>query len=318
MNINSLDLNLLRLFDAIHARKKVSLAADQLGISQPAASQGLARLRSLLDDPLFVRAPGGVRPTPRGERLAVSIRHALDILEQGLADADVFEPAHSQRVFRIHMMSDMGEDRFLPKLLAEMEKQAPRVRLETVTLPMPELVSAMDKGSVDFAFGSLPRLMGSRHMPLFDDQYVIMLARHHPFLSRLKSSNVPTAMLQSLEFVGVHTHADTLRMLKLMGLESRLRLVSEHFLVLPAIIHATHLCAVVPRSTAQEFSKYRDFAVIEPRDLPLRDFTVSLYWSRRFDEDPAVVWFRGLAGQLFEQPPYRKTSKGGRRAGAGQ
>lgn len=304
MNINNLDLNLLRLFDAIYARKKVSLAADQLGISQPAASQGLARLRVLLEDQLFVRAPGGVRPTPRGERLAVSIRHALDILEQGLAGADIFDPAHSQRVFRIHMMSDMGEDRFLPKLLAAMEKQAPRVRLETVTLPMLELVPAMDKGQVDFAFGSLPRLMGSRHMPLFDDQYVIMLGRHHPFLSGLKSSNVSAAKLHSLEFVGAQTHADTLRMLKLMGLEGRLRLVTEHFLVLPAIIHATHLCAVVPRSTAREFCKYRDFAILEPHDLPLRDFTISLYWGRRFDEDPAVVWFRELARQLFEQPPH--------------
>src|SRR5690606_40784066 len=112
MNIDDLDLNLLRLFDAIYTRKKVSLAADWLGISQPAASQGLARLRKLLGDRLFVRAPGGVKPTPRAERLAVSIRHALDVLEQGLADADLFDPAHSQRVFRIHMMSDMGEDRF--------------------------------------------------------------------------------------------------------------------------------------------------------------------------------------------------------------
>src|SRR5690606_4089317 len=207
---------------------------------------------------------------------------------------------------RIHMMSDMGEDRFLPQLLAAMEKCAPRLRLETVTLPITELVGAMDEGRVDFAFGSLPRLMGSRCMPLFDDQYVIMLGRHHPLLARLKSSRTLTSMLQSLEFVGANTHADTLRMLKLLGLESRLRLVTEHFLVLPSIVHETNLCAVLPRSTAYEFQRYRDFALIEPRDLPLRDFTVSLYWSRRFDEDPGVVWFRQLARGLFQKPPYAK------------
>ena len=78
MNINDLDLNLLRLFDAVYTYKKVSLAADSLGISQPAASQGLSRLRSMFNDSLFVRATGGVKPTPRAERLATSVRNALD------------------------------------------------------------------------------------------------------------------------------------------------------------------------------------------------------------------------------------------------
>src|SRR5690606_15539825 len=108
MNVNDLDLNLLRLFNAVYTRNKVSLAADSLGISQPAASQGLARLRTLTGDPLFVRAPGGVRPTQRAERLAVAVRNALDMLDQALADTEAFEPARSQRMFRIQMMSDMG------------------------------------------------------------------------------------------------------------------------------------------------------------------------------------------------------------------
>ena len=132
MNINDLDLNLLRLFDAVYTYKKVSLAADSLGISQPAASQGLSRLRSMFNDSLFVRATGGVKPTPRAERLATSVRNALDILNHALTDTDIFDPAESQRVFRIHMMSDMGEDRFLPGLLAEIEHAAPRIKLETV------------------------------------------------------------------------------------------------------------------------------------------------------------------------------------------
>src|SRR5690606_17247455 len=155
MNIEKVDLNLLRLFDAIYTRQKISLAADALGISQPAASQGLTRLRGMLDDPLFVRAPGGVRPTPRAERLAISVRNALEILGQALADAEEFDPTHSQRVFRLQMMSDMGDERYLPKIMAEIEQRAPGVRVEVVNLLQSDLSQAFDNALVDFAFGSL-------------------------------------------------------------------------------------------------------------------------------------------------------------------
>ncbi|HBT31372.1 MAG TPA: LysR family transcriptional regulator [Pusillimonas sp.] len=305
MNINDLDLNLLRLFDAVYTYKKVSLAADSLGISQPAASQGLSRLRSMFNDSLFVRATGGVKPTPRAERLATSVRNALDILNHALTDTDVFEPAHSQRVFRIQMMSDMGEDRFLPGLLAEIEHAAPRIKLETVVSDGVDLSHAMDNGQVDFAFGYFPRLHGSRSLRLFDDRYVVLSRKGHPLQARAKDNRVPVALLQTVEFAGVETHADTLRMLKLLGMESRLRLVTQHFMTLPAIVRATNLCAVVPSSTAHVFNRHDEFDLIEPEDLPLRNFTVSLYWSRRFDEDAGVMWFKQLARKLFAKPPYK-------------
>lgn len=302
MNVKDLDLNLLRLFDAVYARKKVSLAAEALGISQPAASQALGRLRVLLQDPLFVRAPGGVMPTPRAERLAQAVRNALDILEQALTDTEAFDPAQSQRIFRLQMMSDMGEDRYLPNLLAEMEHLAPKITLHTATVPTPQLAQAMDNGQVDFAFGSFPGLAGTRRLTLFHDRYVILLRKSHPLLQKAIDQRVALAALQSVEFVAVETHAHTLRMLKLLGIEHRLRLIAQHFMTLPAIIRATHLCAVVPRSTALVFNRHDEFAFVEPNDLPLRDFTVSLYWSRRFHEDPGTVWFRSLAKRLLTQP----------------
>ena len=301
MNINDLDLNLLRLFDAVYTYKKVSLAADSLGISHPAASQGLSRLRSMFNDSLFVRATGGVKPTPRAERLATSVRNALDILNQALTDTDIFDPVHSQRVFRIHMMSDMGEDRFLPGLLAEIEHAAPRIKLETVISDGVDLSHAMDNGQVDFAFGYFPRLHGSRSLRLFDDRYVVLSRKGHPLQARAKDHRVPVALLQTVEFAGVETHADTLRMLKLLGMENRLRLVTQHFMTLPAIVRATNLCAVVPSSTAHVFNRHDEFYLIEPEDLPLRNFSVSLYWSRRFDEDAGVMWFKQLARKLFAQ-----------------
>lgn len=304
MHIEGVDLNLLRLFDAVYARKKVSLAADALGISQPAASQGLTRLRRLLGDPLFVRAGGGVRPTPRAEKLAASVRNALNMLDHALADTETFDPARSQRVFRLQMMSDMGEERYLPGLLAAMEHTAPKVTLHTATVESLALAQAMDHGQVDFAFGYFPRLHGTRSLTLFEDRYVVLLRKDHPLLHHAKGDRVSVARLQTVEFVAVETHTDTLRMLKLLGLEHRVRLIAQHFMTLPAIIHATHLCVVVPRSTAIVFNRQDEFAFIEPQDLPLRHFTISLYWSRRFHRDPGIIWFRELAHRLLARPPY--------------
>ena len=107
MQLKDIDLNLLRLFDAVHRTRNVSRAADSLDLTQPAASQGLTRLRALLHDPLFVRAPGGVQPTPKAARLAEPVRQALALLEQALGDTAAFDPATSRRTFRIHM-SDIG------------------------------------------------------------------------------------------------------------------------------------------------------------------------------------------------------------------
>ena len=98
MHIKDLDLNLLRLFDAVYRTRNVSRAAELLDLTQPAASQGLTRLRGLLNDPLFMRAGGGVQPTPRADRLADAVRLALAAIEQALAESAEFEPLQSRRV----------------------------------------------------------------------------------------------------------------------------------------------------------------------------------------------------------------------------
>ena len=110
MNIKDLDLNLLRLFDAVWRMRSVSRAAETLDLSQPAASQGLARLRALLGDALFVRSGGGVAPTPRAERLAQAVQSALATLEEALNESEVFDPLQARKTFRMHL-SDIGEAR---------------------------------------------------------------------------------------------------------------------------------------------------------------------------------------------------------------
>jgi len=301
MHIEKLDLNLLRLFDAVFRARSVSRAAEALGLTQPAASHGLTRLRLLLGDALFTRTPGGVAPTPRAERLAVPVQAALAMLQQALAEPERFDPATSRKLFRIHM-SDIGEGRFLPALMARLRELAPGVRVETMPLATADIAAALDGGRVDFAFGFLPRVKDTQRAQLLKDRYIVLLRQGHPFAKRRRSGQALLEALHELDYVAVRTHADTLRILQLLNLEDRVRLTTEHFMVLPAIVRATDLAVVMPRNIARGFAEAGGYAIVEP-PFPLRDFTVALHWSKRFEADPANRWLRQVIAALFSERP---------------
>lgn len=299
MHISEIDLNLLRLFDAVYRAGSVSRAADELGITQPAASHGLTRLRLLLKDPLFMRAAGGVQPTPRAVRLADAVSSALGQLAQALNESTQFDPLQARKTFRIHM-SDIGEGRFLPSLMVALREQAPGVRVETLPLPRGEIADALDSGRIDFAFGFLPLVRETRHARLLKDRYIVLLREGHPFARRRRSAQALLDELARLDYVAVRTHTETLRILQLMNLEDRVRLTTEHFLALPGIVKATDLAVVMPRNIANGFvAEGGGYAIVEPA-FPRRDFTVSLHWSRRFEADPGNRWLRQLIVTLFE------------------
>jgi DNA-binding transcriptional LysR family regulator len=299
MHIDKVDLNLLRLFDAVYRAGSVSRAAERLGLTQPAASQGLTRLRTLLRDPLFMRAPGGVRPTPKADRLAPAVASALATLELALGESAAFEPAASSRTFRIHM-SDIGEGRFLPELMAALREQAPGVRIETLPLPREQIHEALDSGRIDFAFGFLPMVRDTQRTELLKDRYIVLLREGHPFTRKRRTGAALVQALRELEFVAVRSHADTLRILERLRVEDRLRLTTEHFMVLPSIVRATDLAVVMPRNIAEGFAAAGGYAIVEP-PVAGREFTVSLHWSRRFEADPANVWMRGVIESLFRE-----------------
>jgi DNA-binding transcriptional LysR family regulator len=297
MKLRDIDLNLLRLFDAVYTARSVSRAAESLGLTQPAASQGLTRLRTLMQDPLFMRTAGGVRPTPKADRLAPAVASALATLEAALGESVQFDPATSQRTFRIHM-SDIGEGRFLPELMVALRGQAPGVRIETLPLPRAEIGDALDSGRIDFAFGFLPTVKDAPRKELLRDRYIVLLRAGHPFLRKRRTPAQLLQALHELEFVNVRTHADTLRMLQHLRLEDRLRLTTEHFLVLPGIVRATDLAVVMPRNIAEGFAAGGGYAIVDA-PLPGREFAVSLHWSRRFQADPANTWLRELITGLY-------------------
>jgi DNA-binding transcriptional LysR family regulator len=130
----------------------------------------------------------------------------------------------------------------------------------------------------------------------------VLLREGHPFAAqynkRRRSGAALLDELRQLEFVAGRTHSDTLRILQLLKLEDRVRLTAEHFMVLPAIVRATDLAVVMPRNIAQGFAENGGFTLIEP-PFPLRDFTVSLHWSKRFESDPGNRWMRQTLVELF-------------------
>ncbi len=306
MHIQDLDLNLLRLFDAVYLERNVSRAAERLNLTQPTASQGLMRLRLALGDPLFERAPGGVRPTPRAERLARAVQQALGLLGEALTESAEFRPLESTRVFRLHL-SDIGEARFLPDLMGALRERAPGVRLDTRPWAHPDIAPALDSGRLDLALGFLPTVADTRQQKLMQDRYIVLLREGHPFVQArakaLREGDLSVALdeLPQLEYAAVRSHADTLRILQLLKLEDRLRLTAAHFLALPDIVRAVDVGVLMPRSIARGFAVHGGYVLLEP-DFPLRDFTVSMHWSSRFEADLALTWLRAEVVELFAGP----------------
>ncbi|MBV8248689.1 MAG: LysR family transcriptional regulator [Comamonas sp.] len=299
MDISGLDLNLLRVFDAVFRHGSVSRAAQELGLSQPAASQAVTRLRQLLGDPLFERMHGGVRPTPRAERLAQAVRTAMATLEVALAEAHSFEPQEARQRFRIHL-SDIGEARFLPPLMQALREQAPHVQLETLPMPMAEIADALDRGSLDIAIGFLPGVTGTQQQVLLSDHYALLLRKAHPVLKGVRQGRLSAAHLRGLDFVAVRSHSETLRMLGALGLQSRVRLSAAHFMAVPSIVRQTDLAVIMPAEIADTFERLGDYVVLQA-DLPESEFDVSLHWSWRFAQEPANQWLRALVCRVFAQ-----------------
>jgi DNA-binding transcriptional LysR family regulator len=304
MDIKSLDLNLLRVFDAVYRHRSVSRAAEELGLSQPAASQAVTRLRLLLGNPLFERVHAGVRPTPRAERLALAVRQALETLEIAMSEAQSFDPWRAHQRFRIHL-SDIGEARFLPPLMHALRQRAPHVQLETLPMPLDDIADALDRGALDIAIGFLPGATRSQQTVLLSDHYTVLLREGHPALATLADgAALSLDTLSQLDFVAVRSHGETLRILQALQLDGRVRLSAAHFMAVPSIVGQTDLAVVMPAEIARGFVARGGYAVRDA-DLPRHRFDVSLHWSWRFEQEPAKRWLRELVCELFQQPRHR-------------
>ena len=293
MNNRGVDLNLLQTFHAVHATGNVSRAAERLGVSQPTVSHALRRLRELHGDPLFIRTQGGMAPTAKAQRLARAVEHALTTLEVALRETETYEPARSDRTFRLHL-TDIGETIFLPPLLTTFAQEAPHVRIEAFQLDDAAILPALESGRIDLALGYIPALTGTQRQYLLSEHYVVAMRASHPVARR-----APTrAALSALSYAVVRSHPATVRALQALGLADRVRLELPHFMVLPRILAETDLAAIMPSRLATAFNALGQYAIWRPR-VGLPRFDVSVHWFRRFEHEPGNRWLRERIVALF-------------------
>jgi DNA-binding transcriptional LysR family regulator len=298
MNLNDLDLNLLRVFDAVLRRRSVTAAGEEIGLSQAGVSNALARLRKLCGDPLFVRSPRGMDPTPFAKSIADAVRQALGLIEGTLARRPTFDPATTERTFRLHM-SDIGEMVFLPQLLERLQRAAPGVHIETRSTPEPEIAAALAAGELDLAVGFLPGLRAPvRNDRLFRDAYVCMMRADHPRIGRALTRKGFVAAAHALVASIGAGHRVVEDLLVAHGLDRRIVVRVPHFMVVPMILERTDLVVTVPERVASVFERMGRFKTLAlPFEVPRTD--VRVHWHERYDQEPANRWLREVLVELY-------------------
>jgi len=299
MNVQDVDLNLLRVFDAVLRQKSVTGAAAGLGLTQPAVSNALSRLRGLFDDALFVRTPAGMDATPFARELGEPVRQALALLDSALAHGPGFDPQTSTRAFRFYM-SDLGQIEFLPPLIERAQRVAPGVRLEAVALDVEDIGAALAAGALDLAVGFLPGLGPPvRRQPLFRDPYVCLMRADHPTIRKtLSRKQFLEASHALVSYRGGHRVIE--EALDRAGLSRRIALRVPHFTVVPMVLARTDLILILPQRVARVYERQGNFKSLPP-PVAIPPADVGVHWHERFDADPGNRWLRDQLLDLFTE-----------------
>jgi len=299
MELAKLDLNLLLVFHHLLILKRVSAVAELLNMSQPAVSSALGRLRSSLNDELFIRTQAGMTPTPYALQLAAPVAMAMDGIQQALNVRGAFDPKTSTRNFTI-ALTDVGEMYFLPVLMDALAHAAPGVTLKVVSVAQSSLKEDMSNGQIDLAMGLLPQLQaGFFQQSLFKQKYVCLMRQKHP-LAQQKSLTV--SALFAAEHVRVlatgtgHGRVDLA--LDKQKHQRKVRLTVPHYVALGDVLQHSNLIATVPERFALRIVKPFDLTM---RDLPIKIDNSAIHqcWHGRLHRDPGHQWLRQLMRKLF-------------------
>ncbi|MBW8184701.1 MULTISPECIES: LysR family transcriptional regulator [Shewanella] len=303
MNISRVDLNLLVYFDVLLRELNVTRAADQLGISQPAMSNGLKRLRVLFDDPLLIRTSKGMTPTERASELKPVIRELLVGLEKAVEPKAKFNPRESEQVFRM-MASDYAEATLIPLLIARLRNEAPKVILDIMT-PSDVNFPDVEQGRVDMVINRFDSIPLSFHQKvLWKDSFSCLINRNHDVLKNFNLENYLNAhhvwVSKTGMGIGVGMDPDDVQRLgwvdealAKIGAKRRITVFTRHYQAASSLAERQDLIATVPSKMARLQQDNSRVSIIPPPfEIPPIELTMA--WSPLLQHNPAHKWMREL------------------------
>lgn len=287
MNLARIDLNLFVVFDAIYSHNSLTKAAGVLHVTQPAVSNALARLRNTLDDPLFVRGPTGMSPTPLARQLITPVREALRGLDQCVQTRLHFDASAARQTFRLHA-TEHAEIFLLPPLLALLQEEAPGIDLEVVFMRRREIPLALASGELQLAIDA-PLINSSEllYRPLRSDHYVCVMRDGHPL------AGAELTLERFLDARHIHIssrsrgsgHIDLA--LRSIGRQRRIALRLQHHSGLPGLLRHSDYIAAIPHTQAQSMGW-------QQRPLPFAcpPLELNMFWHKNADHEPSIRWLR--------------------------
>ena len=296
MNFAALDLNLLRVFDAMMLEGSTVAAGERIGLSQPAVSSALGRLRHVTGDALFVRDGNRMVPTARALELGGSVRAALAGLEEALSRASGFDPARSERTFRI-LGSDYFSNLLMPRLAAAVAPLAPGVTLQMLDRPGSEIVAELSEGRVDAAVGpsfATPDWIGERR--LYESHIVCAARRGHSVLAAHgvePGTRIPAELFceipQVLMSMDGAMRGTMDGALEEQGLRRRVAMTVPHFQAVALCVAESGMLGNLPVHFARAAAGLLGLELyLPPFDPPI--LSTCIFWHRRLERDPANMW----------------------------
>ncbi|MEK1860606.1 MAG: LysR family transcriptional regulator [Rhizobium leguminosarum] len=291
------DLNLLPVFVALMEERNVTRAAEQLGMTQPAVSNALNRLREALRDPLFIRERYGMKPTEMAQALAPVIRGALASLDDVILGQQAFDPARATRQFTIAPNSYV-EFVLMPVIVARLRECAPGIRLRLTPFGNDLSETGAISGATEMVLGRIvepPDNMVVQH--LMDDGLACVVRRDHPEIAE----SISEEQYQRMRHVNVlppgRMRVGLFQMLQQAGLRRDVSVSVTHFLAVPEMVAVTDYCATLPRLICQRLARDPRLKVL-PAPVDLGSFPVELAWHVRYRNDPAHRWLRSLISEV--------------------
>jgi len=294
-----MDMRLLTIFDEIYKTKSVTRAGQNLDLPQTSVSLALGRLRHQFNDPLFVRTSKGMEPTPHAKELVKPLRQALQILQAATRQQVVFEPARSEREFRISM-TDFSHLEFLPSLINRVNELAPSVQIEILRIT-PDTASLLESGDSDLAVGFMPELdAGFFQQNLFQQNFACVVRKTHPRIGARMTEN-----LYKRESHVVVTAAGTgqdlvEKTLVRKGIQRKIALSLPTLPGLGNLLANTDLVATVPLRVAQTLVRIAQVKLLAP-PIAFPSFMIKQHWHERYQHDPANRWLRFQIADLFQE-----------------